>query len=81
MTPVTLTMVSRPLITAVRRCSQLEGAVQPDTQGDQGQGQGLCSSMCMSVGINVAGVTTMFELLSDPKYELHSQHWKASQLD
>ena len=76
MTPVTLTMVSRPLITAVRRCSQLEGAVQPDTQGDQGQG--LCSSMCMSVGINVAGVTTMFELLSDPKHELHSHQGVAA---
>ena len=76
MTPVTLTMVLRPLITAVRRCSQLEGAVQPDTQGDQGQG--LCSSMCMSVGINVAGVTTMFELLSDPKHELHSHQGVAA---
>ena len=38
----------------------------------------LCSSMCMSVGINVAGVTTMFELLSDPKHELHSHQGVAA---
>ena len=45
-------------------------AVQPDTQGKQGQG--LCSSMSM------ARVTTMLELLSDPEHELHSQQGVAA---
>jgi hypothetical protein len=50
MMPVTPTMVSRPLITAVRRW-QLKGAVQPDTQGNQGQG--LCSSMNMNMNMSM----------------------------
>lgn len=66
-------MVSRPLITAICRGWQLKGAAQPDTQGNQG----LCSSMNMSM--SMAGVTTMmFELLSDPEHELHSQQGVAA---
>jgi hypothetical protein len=66
-------MVSRPLITTVCRW-QLKGAVRPDTQGNQG----LCSSMSMSMSRSMAGVTTIFELLSDPKHELHSQQGVAA---
>lgn len=47
--------------------------------GHAGQsGQGLCSSMSMSRSMSMAGVTPIFELLSDPKHKLHSQQGVAA---